>query len=341
MTHVVGITPPAGWRLAYMTTPQVVVELGELVPEGQAVEQWRDLISYSTAPAAAPTDMTNPQMTIDTIGPNCEAFASVQAVPAGADPAERWLEFACLLRPGAPNTQADAPLEIYVYRMLRSGDAQFQFWRAWRGTTAELGAMLARAGVSAAVDLPARPSPQQLLALEPALRALVGPWGRELLAAFEVCDLAGAPCASLNRPLDRAPPQGADNMAAAVSIRGDNTNPRAVQVWFLRQFMPQLQHMRPEEVRELLRSVMVDQGVQPRTHDFRSMRRTAEFGANMVLANQGIGGMSLVGDDVSPSPPSQAARLRAYLLKVARMMASGPPDGLAPDALTFDLWLDR
>ncbi len=66
----------------------------------------------------------------------------------------------------------------------------------------------------------------------------------------------------------------------------------------------------------------------------------AEFGDRMVLANQGKGGMSMVGDDVRRSPPDRAARLRAYLLKVARLM-SGLPNGLPPDALTFDLWLDQ
>ncbi len=241
-----------------MSTPQVVVELGELVPEGHAVERWRDLLSYSTAPVAAQTDMTNPQGTIETVRPICEAFASVQAIPQGAGRGERWLEYACFTRPGSTHAQADSPLEIYVYRMLRSGDAQFQFWRAWRGTTAELGAMLAAAGVSADIDLPARPSSEQLRALEPVLRALAEPWGRELVGAFEVCDLAGAPCASLNHALDGPTRAG---MLAAVSIRGDNTNPQAVREWFRRQFGSQIDTI-PEEA---LANMSITQDVQPTT----------------------------------------------------------------------------
>jgi hypothetical protein len=48
----------------------------------------------------------------------------------------------------------------------------------------------------------------------------------------------------------------------------------------------------------------------------------------------------MVGDDTSSSPPARAARLRAYLLKVARLV-TGQRNAPPSDALTFDLWLDQ
>jgi hypothetical protein len=84
----------------------------------------------------------------------------------------------------------------------------------------------------------------------------------------------------------------------------------------------------------------VMQGATPRTHNFRSLSATAQYGASIALANKGIGGLAMVGDDTSSSPPARAARLRAYLLKVARLV-TGQRNAPPSDALTFDLWLDQ
>jgi hypothetical protein len=312
--------------------PGIVVELGELVPQDQAVEQWRDLLSYSTAPAAATPDVTIPNATFESFRANCEAFASFQTAAPDASAGEQWFEAACLARPGAPNPHADRPLEIYMYRTLRVGDAQFQFFRAWRGTSADFDALLARHGAGPA-NLPARPSSEQLSAQGQAIAALTGPWRAELRAAFEVCDLAGAPCASLNHNVDNPLPGQA---LAAVAVRGDNTNPQEVAQFFRRMLGRQAANFPPDA----LSNMRVMQGATPRTHNFRSLSAAAQYGASIALANKGVGGLAMVGDDTRSSPPARAARLRAYVLKVARLVTAqrnGPP----ADALTFDLWLDQ
>lgn len=331
-TSVVGVSTPADWRFAFVNMPGFIVEFGELVPQDQTVEQWRDLLSYSTAPAAATPDVTTPDATFESFRPNCEAFASFQTAAPDASAGEQWFELACLARPGAPNTLADRPLEIYVYRALRAGDAQFQFFRAWRGTSADFDALLARHGAGPA-NLPARASSEQLSAQGQAIAALTGPWRAELRTAFEVCDLAGAPCASLNHTVDNPLPGQA---LAGVAVRGDNTNPQEVAQFFRRMLGRQAANF-PADA---LSNMRVMQGAQPRTHNFRSLSATAQYGASIGLANKGVGGLAMVGDDRSPSPPARAARLRAYLLKVGRLVIA-MPNGPPADALTFDLWLDR
>jgi hypothetical protein len=193
--------------------------------------------------------------------------------------------------------------------------------------------MLQGAGINGAAALSGNPSQADLQALP--LAALTEVWAREIAQAFELCDLAGAPCASLHHSTREASAYGPlthlaplNRTAALVAIRGDRTDMQAAGDMYRRLF-----NREPPTNN----GFGIATTVAPRNHNFRSMRSLAGLTMHMYVANKGIGGLVGVSGDAPFTTPAEAARYRAYLLRAARLAAS-VPTGPAYDAFSFDMW---
>jgi hypothetical protein len=332
-TTVVGISPPAGWRTAYFSVQGPLAELGELTTEGVDVTRWRDLLAYLTVVNITGHDVSDMNANLAETAGHCSISAQSLHRPAAATSAEQWGQIVCLDRPGQQNAVAEAPLQIYLFRSQRAGASSFRFWRAWRGAPGDVQAMLQRAGISGAPVLPTNPSQADLANLP--MPALTEIWAREISQAFELCDLAAGPCASLNRsaqqasfyePFIRLAPL--DRTAALMTIRGDRTDMQTAANMYRRLF-----NRDPPSSD----GIGVATTVAPRNHNFRSSGSFAALTMHMYVANKGVGGIVGVSGDAPFATPAEGARYRAYLLRAARLAAS-VPGGPAYDAFSFDMW---
>jgi hypothetical protein len=318
-TSVVGESIPEGWVFGAYSMPDPAMEMGEYTPAGQELTRWRDLLSYLTAPVARRMAI-EPDAVIAIMRPSCASMARFDLRPSVAEPAERWFMFACYTLPNVDGGDPDAPLQIYQYRTLQSGDGLFDFWRAWRGRPDEVAAMLRRYGVTNAPRISRTPSNAELESLAAVMPQLSEAWGRELAAAFTVCDLARATpsCAPLNNdaadianvPVDPRP-------FAAMSFTGDHSRTDPLG----------LAHGESASLFLVL---------QPSTHDFRSADRLRRAGGMVLAASKDNGGALGVAPDQSTDAP-EMGRLRAYLLKLSRMLVM-VPNGLRRETLAYDLW---
>lgn len=328
-TTVMGIAPPTGWSVKYFQMPGYVLKLGEITPKDQAVEQWRDLISYITGPAQFGSRIGNARIAAVQVTPGCSAYAIGEATPSGSEAGDTWSQILCYTREDGANTSRAAPLELYVFRSNVRGDAAFRMWRAWRGTPADYGRMLKRYGIDAPRDIPETPTDADLALQTPIFQSLVDKWSAELTASLEVCDLTAGPCRTLN--LDSSAATGLS--VAAVTIRGDNSNPALAREWARSKF--KFTGPSPADGDQ----ITVVASINPENHDFRSLARTAQFMTMAKLAHAGSGGeLTVNGERGAELTPADAGRMRAYLLKSMRLATTLAQDGVPYEAFTFDLW---
>lgn len=335
-TQVVGITPPTGWRTAYFSVQGAVAELGELTTRDADVSQWRDIIAYLTTAKITGTNVTDMDANLAEVSGHCSAHAIFRHRPSMAREGENWAEIVCFERVGETLSLAGAPLQIYVFRSLQTEDASFRFWRAWRGRPQDVAGLLSAMGVADGPALRAQPSARDLQGLGPAMSQLTEAWGRELTQALEVCDLAATPCASLNRSTNFVPAYELltaraplDHTAALLAIRGDRSDPGMANTMYRQMFGSPP----PGNAGEIAIATLI----QPRNHDFRAMRSLGNLAGHLFIASKANGGIISVAADAPLQTAAEAARYRAYLLRVARM-ASAAPNGPPADAYTFDLW---
>ncbi len=324
-TSVVGYYLPAGWAIGSISSPGTVGEEVDLTPITPDATAWRDLMAYLTHPSAAPMHGADLDFALHFLEQNCASSVRFDIRPSTAREGERWGEIVCLTRDGARNTDQAAPLEIYVLKTLTSGDADFRFWRAWRGKRSETQAMFARYGASRAALFPNHFSDADAPAWRESMTAVTEAWAREMSAAFEICDLGAAPCGSLHQAVGVLPPMQIPPVAVALA-RGDNTRPEIVA----RYYQQVLGHAPTENAR-------LGQNAHPSNHNFRSEQYAILLSRTLAIGNLGNGGMVAVSEDPGASIPGQPARLRAYLLKLCRLLlVDGSP--FPRDALTIDLW---
>lgn len=336
-THAVSITPLEGWRTAYFSLQGVVAELGEITPDADVTE-WRNLIAYMTVATSTNQVVDDMEANLAEVATHCAAHATFRSRPAAANTEEGWGQIVCLDRPGQANAVAAAPLQIYVFRTQRRHDATFRFWRAWRGTPAQVAAMLASAGVTDFRSLRNQPTSAQLqTSFAPVMPALTERWGGELAQTLEVCDLASStPCAGFNRsvadvsayPLMTAH-LPAERMAGVAYIQGDNSDPQGAADFYRRTLGSE-----PPQEASGISFVNV---LTPRAHNFRSVRGSVSLIAVLLTSARAGGGMLSVGGDTALEP-LELARMRAYLLKNVRVVSQGRPDGPAYDRFRIDLW---
>lgn len=322
-TTVVGITPPQGWRTAFFDA-QALGELGELTPDPD-VAQWRDLLSYLTIANRANQPANSMDAAVSGVVTHCRASAAFSLRPASAVATDGWAQVACFDEAGL--------VQIYVFRGVAVGDATFRFWRSWRGAVNETAPMLRRLGLSPG-RIPNTPSNGDLqTALAPAKQALTDRWAAEIGAAFEICDLAGAPCTSLNRSLTdisaytpltmRIPPASLNALAYVEGDRADM--PGALQ------YYRQIFHAEPPDAQNLSFVLTLNQ----QSHRFESAQSMLSLAQILYFgAHSTSGTFAIYGDN---TPPAEQALQRAYLLKVARIgsaIRNGPPY----DSFRFDLW---
>lgn len=334
-THVVGIAPPEGWRTAYFSIQGVVAELGELTPDAD-VHRWRDLIAYMAVATLTNQRVDDMNANLTEVRTHCASHATFDVRPANAHATDAWAAIVCLDRPGQANSLPEAPLQVYLFRSLSTNDATFRMWRAWRGAASDVAQMLARVGVTGVRRLANNPTSGQLHALfEPIIQRLADAWGAELTQALEICDLAGSPCTSLNRSVADVPAyelltnlEQANRMAGVVSLEGDRSDMAGAT-----QFYREVFRSDPPSTDNV--SFMV--ALSPSTFDFRRGQSTVNLALMMFRASRGTSGLFSVSSDAPSPPPSEQARLRAYLLRVVRFAASAP-EGAAYDSFRFDLW---
>jgi hypothetical protein len=334
-THVVGIAPPEGWRTAYFSVQGVVAELGELTPDAD-VHAWRDLMAYMTIATLTNQRVDDMNANLAEVATHCSAHAMFSVRPALAQNSDAWAAIVCFDRPGQANSLAEAPLQIYLFRSLSRNDATFRFWRAWRGAPGDVVPMLARIGVNGIARVPANPTSEQLrVAFEPAMQALAEVWGADLVSALEVCDLAGEPCASLNRSvadvsayevLSRLEP--VSQMAGVMFLEGDRSDLAAAAQFYRDVFG------RDPPITDSISFVIP---LKPSSFAFNRAQSMVNFALMLHRTSKGTGGLFSVSADAPPPAPAEQARMRAYLVKIARLVASAP-DGPAYDRFRFDLW---
>lgn len=322
-TNVVGITPPQGWRTAFFDA-QALGELGELTPDPD-VTQWRDLLSYLTIANRANQPVNTMDAAINGVVTHCRASAVFNLRPANAVATDGWAEVACVDESGL--------MQIYVFRGVAAGDATFRFWRSWRGAVNETAPTLRRLGFSPG-RITNTPSNGDLqTALAPIMQALTNLWSAEIGAAFEICDLAGAPCASLNHsladvsaytPLTMRIP--AASLNALAYVEGDRADMAGALQYYRQTFRSE-----PPDMQNLSFVLTLSQA----NHRFENVQSMLSL-AQMIYfgAHSSSGTFAIYGDN---TPLAEQALQRAYLLKVARI-GSAVRNGPAYDSFRFDLW---
>ncbi|MCX7356672.1 MAG: hypothetical protein NT015_00755 [Alphaproteobacteria bacterium] len=334
-TDIVGISPQPGWRTAFFSVQGTGGELGELTREPD-VTRWRNLLAYMTVASWAQPDVSLIDDAIGGVRSHCRSSATFSARPSGAAESEAWGEIVCLDTPGQANALSDAPLQIYVFRTVRTAQASFRFWRAWRGRPSDVAPMLEALGVIGVGRLATSPNDAQLAAaFAPVMQALTDRWSAEIIASMEVCSLEGPPCASLNRsmadlsfyPLLAATGR-ADNLAALAYVTGDNSDPQA-STQFYRSFFN-----RDPPTNNGVGIITV---LTPSNHNFNAVRSLQGVAITMLAGGKANGAFIAAGGDGPFASTQEPARMRAYLVKVARITAAAP-GGPAYDSMRFDLW---
>jgi hypothetical protein len=330
--NVVGIAPPTGWRTAYFSVQGAAAELGELTPQAD-VTQWRDLMAYLTVATSTGQRVDDMTANLADVASHCAASATFALQPSATTVGESWGEIVCLDRPGQANTLPGAPLQIYVFRTIAKPDATFRFWRAWRGAASDVTSMLSAEGIGGFGGLRATATPSDLrAAFAPVMQALTDRWAVQLAPALEVCDLAGQPCASLNRSVEdvsayeilaaREP-----NLGGVAHIQGDRSDVTGAREIYRRTFGS-------EPPSDDLNFVL---SLRPSNHRFNSPQSMGRVAAMMYAGAHSNSGMFSVGADAPTAALADLARMRAYLLKVARIAASAR-NGPQYDSFRFDLW---
>lgn len=191
-TEAIFVIPPEGWVVsAWSGGP---VELAAFTPAGQTREAYVDLLAYSVVPRVAGTNDTEEEMrAFERKREGCRSI-----MVRDHEGAAGWYdsEYLCIGREGA----APDALEIEMSSVRLGKQGVFRVWRSWRGSPAELTAMLKSrfnlelepvrgAGADAAAD--DKDLGAAFTALAEAFYADVG--------RREICDLAvPAGCAGLH-----------------------------------------------------------------------------------------------------------------------------------------------
>lgn len=206
-TEVVAVAPPPGWVTSVWRGG--TFELGEFTPKGQEGGRYVDLLGYSVLPLVDGVPKTEAQVApferLNT-GKSCPR-TFLRERPR----ADGWrdMQAFCLDRSGPGSVEIS-------FSTARAGkQGYYRIWRDWRGTPAELTAMLkARTGLDLAPvadgEVDEAAADQALIALAPLFQAD--------LKDGEVCDLTQAQvCAALSRPL---PPEAKPYFQAKPYVAG-------------------------------------------------------------------------------------------------------------------------
>lgn len=204
-TDALFVAPPEGWVVSAWGGG--TVELGEFSPPGQTGEAYVDLLGFSLVPRVAGTNDSEDEMrAFERRKEGCRAI--MVRDHAGAD---GWYdsEYLCLGREGARPDAVE--VEFSSTRLGKQG--VLRIWRSWRGSPAELSAMLKdRLGL----DLrPVRGEGDKAAADDKDLGAAydaLAPVFFGDVARNEVCDLAA--------------PAGCAGLHAAVPADLENTRPK-------------------------------------------------------------------------------------------------------------------
>jgi hypothetical protein len=164
------------------------------------------------------------------------------------------------------------------------------------------------------------------------MQELTNRWAAQLASALEVCDLTGQPCATLNRSVEdvsiyavlsaREP-----NLAGVGYVRGDRSDVAGAREIYRRTFGADPPS---DEVNFVL-------SLRPTNHRFNSVQSLGRLAGMMYAGAHANGGLFSVSADSPTAPPAEIGRMRAYLLKVARM-SSSVRNGPQYDSFQFDLW---